>query len=142
MVDKTELVEKLNDLSLRELDILIAKHFYNAEVKIDRVQSKNSNIIKYLWIPQKLKKYARHFSKSKTKTERLNDKYRPLPRWSVDIRDSWKLLNEAFRKSYKIEISIDINKVVVIALGVKFEGVLTHSLAKAILLITFLEKEK
>lgn len=138
MINKQELIGKLNDLSLRELDILVAKYFYNAEVKIDRVQSNNSNNIKYLWIPQKRKKYARHFSRSKTKTEKLNDSYRSLPRWSVDIRDCWKLLNEAFRKAYDIKISIDKDKTTVIALGEKFEGLMAHSAVRAILLVTFI----
>lgn len=143
MIDRDELINKLNDVSLREVDILLAKHFFNFEVKIERVESKNSNCIKYLYLPQKKKKYARHFSKSKSKTEKENDNYRPLPRWSTDIRDCYNLLKDANKRFGEFKINfLDENNVSVVVLNERFTGKLCEASAKLILFLTILENEK
>ena len=142
MTPKIEIIDKLNDLSPREIDILVAKHFYGLEVKIDRIASKNNNNIKYLYLPQKKKKYSRHFSKSKTKTEKANDEYRALPRWASDIRDCWKLLNDATKRFGEFQIKVlDNGMVSVVACNEKFDGSACVSVARAILLRLFM-KEK
>lgn len=98
---ENELLEKLNSLSLRELDILVAKYFYNLEVEFERVKSKNSNNIRYFYnLPQK-RKYFNH-------TLRKNQK--PLPRYCSDIRDCYKLLIDARKKIGQIFIHVLDNK--------------------------------
>ena len=142
MIEKSKLIDKLNDLSPRELDIFVAKHFYGLEVKIDRVASKNNNNIKYLYLPQKHKKYARHFSKSKTKTEKNNDKYRALPRWASDIRDCWKLLNDATTRFGEFQIKVlDSGMVSVVACSERFDGTPCASIVRMVLLLTFNKEE-
>ena len=140
---KNELFAKIVDLSLREVDLLLAKYFFGFETKIDRVESKNSNNIKYLYLPKSKRKYARHFSKSKTKTEKINDKYRPLPRWSTDLRDCYKLLIEANKRFGQFQILfIDENNVSVVGLNHKFTGKFSAACARLILFLTLAEKEK
>lgn len=142
MFDKKELVEKLNELSPRELDVLVGRHVYGKEIKIERIDSKNKNNIKYLWVPDKKRKYTRNFSKSITKTERKDSKFRPLPRWSSDIRDCYMLLNAVVEEFEEFQIKIlDRNRADVVVSSMKFSGTLCVSIVRMILFITFLKEE-
>ncbi|HNC58900.1 MAG TPA: hypothetical protein PLP33_25975 [Leptospiraceae bacterium] len=142
-LEKELIIEKLNESSLRELDVLVARYFYNYEVKIDRVDSKNNNNIKYLYLSKRKRKYTRHFSKSKTVSEKVNDSWRPLPRWSSDIRDCKKLINDSVAEAGKIAITIlDRNNSEVIVRGNKFSGNLCSCIVKGIILHAIMEKEK
>ncbi len=141
MLDKEELIARLESTSLRELDVLIAKYFYSLEVNIVRVDSKNKNTIRFLYIPPKKK--SRHYSKSKSKEEKINDNYRELPRWSFDSRDSFRLLKDANIRFGTITIQIVTeNKSTVIIRGEKFSGKLARTIAEAVLYQTFAETEK
>ena len=141
MIDKEELTDRLKNTVLRELDVLVARYFYNYEVKIDRVDSKNKNNIRFLYTPPKKK--SRHYSKSKSSAEKENDNYRELPRWSFDSRDSFKLLKDANKRFGTITIQIiNENKSVVIIRGEKFSGKLSRAIAEAVLYQTFADIEK
>lgn len=143
MTDKQVIIDKLNECSLRELDVLVGKYFYSYEVKVDRVDSKNSNNIKYLYLPKKKKKYARHFSKSKTRTEKINDNWRALPRWSSDIRDCVKLIKDSIEDTGFISLKIfDKKNCEVSVRGNVFTGSICSCIVKGILLHSFMEKEK
>lgn len=121
---ESELLEKLNSLSLRELDILIAKYFYNLEVKFERVQSKNSNNIRYYYIKPNKRRYFNNTLKIIQK---------PLPRYCSDIRDCYSLLKDANEKFGKISISLDKDKAEVILCGFKIVDRLQVAIVKSVL---------
>lgn len=137
------IIEKLNNISLRELDVLVGKYFYGNEVKLERVESTNNNNIKYLWLPKKSKKYSRNSSKSKTKLERKDSRYKPLPRWTTDIRDCWKLVLDANKKFGKISLNLlDNASGSVVVSNMEFKGRITVSAVRIILFLTLAEIEK
>lgn len=96
-----DLKDQIIDLSGRELDILIAKYVFGFEPVIERSGSK-LNPIRVLYQPKKKRKYARHFSRAKSNREKVDSSFRPLPRYSNDIRDM-QLVVKKVNKPFAVE---------------------------------------
>lgn len=137
-----ESLSKLEDFSLRELDVLVAKFFYKLETKIERVDSNNSNTLRYLVYRKTKKARFRGYSKVKSNVEKLDKHWKPLPRYSVDIRDFYKFAQD-FTGKYRCKLSItllDNNTSIVVISGQPLTGKLCDVGVK-LMLAYILEKE-
>lgn len=138
-----EALSMLEDFSLRELDVLVAKIFYRLETRIERVESKNANFIRYLVRRSKRKPRFRGYSKVKSVLEKRDSSWIPLPRYSVDIRDFYKLA-QAFTNKYRCKLSItllDSNTSIVVLSGQLLTGRLCD-VGVRLILAYIIDKEK
>jgi hypothetical protein len=96
-----------------------------------------------LWLPKTSKKYSRNASKNKTKLEKKDSRYKPLPRWTTDIRDCWKLVLDANKKFGKISLNLlDNASGSVVVSNMEFKGRITVSAVRIILFLTLAEIER
>lgn len=138
-----DILSTLETHSLRELDVLVAKFFYELEVKIERSDSEKRSCIRYLCLSTKKKQRLRSYSKVKSKLEKSNPRYIPLPRYSVDIRDGYELLLDASRRFGQIQIkTLDNKRVSVVMLGNTVEGTLPAAITKNVLVKLILDAEQ
>jgi hypothetical protein len=133
---------QLDEISLREQDALVAKFIYNLQVRVERADSKNNNNIRYLYYSRKKRVRARHYSKVKSKVEKCDKQWLPLPRYSSDARDCIKLCSD-FVSNYKTPISVKIvdeTTVDVVISGYKLSGRYFSTVTRLILIFMIMKE--
>lgn len=105
MTSNREILDYLNELTGRELDILVAKYVFSTEIDMDQEElTKERLSIKRMG---KLRKrlYTSYIGKKNVKLKKA--KYTGLPRYNSDVRHTWVLLRHVMKEknitTYTIE---------------------------------------